>query len=377
VSQLGIVDGVVHFVSDIAEKVERGAEQVEKVAKALGLDKLAKFAGAANKYAKKLKIAPGPILSGGQKIIDKMRETTGKGDPERAPAYGDAGRAFHAARDTLTKAHPNSQWEGTGAKMYSERNSEQENVTTTLGDTDMQVATIISGEADQLVRLRHILDYNHNLLADVGQWTQWLGTAGPEGKALQAAVEGFYVAMALDQCTPQMWNMHNDANANAAAIRSLHDVYQQMKSRVTISDSAGDFDPRNTGSTPPGPPTPGAPPSGGAPPAGQPSIPSVPAPAPTVPPAPVVPAPAAAPAAPAVPAAVVAPAASASPAAPAAGAAPAAPGGPRNERPAQKLSAPAVSNVRSGAASDASGGRAPVEPPSAEAETANPAQTQT
>lgn len=380
---MGILDGVTHFISDIADKVEKGAEAVERVAKAVGLDKVAKFAGSVNKYAKALKIAPGPILSGGQKIIDKMRDATGKGDPERAAAYGDAGRAFHAARDTLAKAHPTSQWEGTGAKMYSERNSEQENVTATIGDTDMQVATIISSEADQLVRLRRILDYNHDLLADVGEWTQWLGTLGPEGKAAQALVEGFYVAMALEQCTPEMWQMHNDANANAAAIRGLRDVYQQARSKVTISDSTGDFDPRNTGPTPPGPPTPGAPPPASTPPAGQSPAPGGPASAlpPPAAPAPAAPAPvpaAPAPAAPAYAAPVAAPAARTSPAPPAAASSgSAAPGGPRYQLPAQSLSTRSASNPGTGAASGSSGGRAPVELPATEAETANSTQTQT
>lgn len=367
-SNVGIVDGFVHIVTDTADKVKQGAEWVEKVAEKVGLPTVAKYAGNVGKYAGKLAVAPGPILSGGQKIIDKMRDTTGEGDPERAAAYGDAGRAFHAARDTLANAHPNSAWEGTGAKMYSQRNAEQENVTTTLGDTDMQVATIISSEADQLVRLRRILDYNHNLLADVGQWTQWLGTLGPEGKAAQATVEGFYVAMALDQCTPEMWQMHNSSNANAAAIRGLRDVYQQAKSKVTISDSVGDFDPRNTG------PAPGAPAPSGGPPANEPSVPSgpVPAPVPSAPAGPSGPASAAPPAVP-MPAGPVVPApmpAASTPAAavaPAASAAPTATGGGlKGRQPSQKLSAPTISNAGPGVAPGRSSERAPVENPSAE-----------
>lgn len=359
---MGFVDDVFHFVTDTADKVKGGAEKVEKIAKKVGLDRLAKLAGSVGKYAGKLAVAPGPVLSAGQKIIDKMRETTGNGDPERAAAYGDAGRAFHTVRDVLATAHPNAQWEGTGAKTYSQRNSQQENVTITIGDTDMEVATIISGEADQLVRLRRILDYNHNLLADVGQWTQWLGKLGPEGEAAQFAIEGFYVALALEQCTPEIWQMHNHANDNAAAIRRLHDVYQQAKSRVVIPDSAGDFDPHNTGPAPKGPGVPGTPPGGGAPPPGQPDVPSVP-PAPNAPsPVPTPTNPAPPPNAPQAPPAVPAPSAPVR-AAPATGAAPAASG---NRPSTQKLSAPVGSNITAGAGPGASGGRAPVSsPPSA------------
>jgi hypothetical protein len=265
---MGFFDDVVEVVTDAAEKVEKGAEWVGKVAKKVGLDKIAQVAVATSKFAGKLAVAPTPVLQKGQKLIERMHKATGDGDPERAKSFGDAARKFQATGDTLAKAHPGQGWEGgTASKAYDERTSDQESRVATLADADSQVAAIVSREADQINDVRKILDYNHQLLADVGAHTQYLGTLGPEGKALQYSIETFYVAMAMDQCVPKMWQMHNEANENAAAIRNVRGIYQQVASGVTISDSSGDFNPKGL------PPMP-------APRPGQPSSPTTPAPAP-------------------------------------------------------------------------------------------------
>lgn len=242
---MGLFDSVSEVVSGTAEKVAKGAEWVGKVAEKVGLDKIADAAKSVSKGAGKLAVAPTPVLKNGQKLIERMRKATGDGDPERGESFGDAARKFKAVQDTLAKAHPGQGWEGgTASKAYDERASDQEKHVVTLADADSQIATIVSREADQLRGVRKILDYNHQLLADVGTYTQWLGGLGPEGRALQYSIESFYVTMAVDQCVPKMWQMHNDANANAAAIRQVTNaMYQQVASGVVISDSSNDFDP--------------------------------------------------------------------------------------------------------------------------------------
>ncbi|ORV06971.1 EspA/EspE family type VII secretion system effector [Mycobacterium celatum] len=242
---MGFFDAIGDVVSETAEKVEKGAEWVGKVAEKVGLDKIADAAKSVSKYAGRLAVAPTPILRNGQKVIEKMLKATGEGDPERAESFGNSSRKFKASHDTLAKAHAGQGWEGgTASKAYNERTGEQVNWVTTLADGDSQVATIVSREADQLNGVRKILHYNHQLLADVASHTQWLGSLGPEGKALQATIEGFYVGMAMDQCVPKIWQMHNEANANAAALRQVtNTMYQQVASGVVVSDSSNDFDP--------------------------------------------------------------------------------------------------------------------------------------
>ncbi|WP_283016179.1 EspA/EspE family type VII secretion system effector, partial [Mycobacterium kyorinense] len=194
---MGFFDAIGDVVSETAEKVEKGAEWVGKIAEKVGLDKIADAAKSVSKYAGKLAVAPTPILRNGQKVIEKMLKATGEGDPERAESFGNSSRKFRASHDTLAKAHAGQGWDGgTASKAYNDRTGEQENWVTTLADGDSQVATIVSREADQLNDVRKILNYNHQLLADVGSHTQWLGSLGPEGKAMQATIEGFYVGMA-------------------------------------------------------------------------------------------------------------------------------------------------------------------------------------
>ncbi|MCV7259624.1 EspA/EspE family type VII secretion system effector [Mycobacterium shimoidei] len=247
---MGFFDVVGDVVADTAEKVKKGADWVARVARNVGLDKIARAAENVSKGVGKLAVAPTPILRSGQKLIERMRKATGDGDPERGESFADASGKFKAVQDTLATAHPGQGWEGgTASQAYDQRTGDQENRVVTLADADSQIATIVNREADQLNDVRKILDYNHQLLADVGEHTQWLGSLGPEGKALQATIESFYVTMAMDQCVPKMWQMHNDANANAAAIRNVRDVYHQVGAGVVISDSSGDFNPKGLSST--------------------------------------------------------------------------------------------------------------------------------
>jgi hypothetical protein len=50
--------------------------------------------------------------------------------------------------------------------------------------------------------------------------------------------------MAMLECGPRMWQMHNDANDNASRIREAMNMYKDVASKVNISDSNNDFDPR-------------------------------------------------------------------------------------------------------------------------------------
>ncbi|MGX9788079.1 EspA/EspE family type VII secretion system effector [Mycobacterium sp. MMS18-G62] len=239
------VDDVVDTVSDVAEKVEKGAEWVAETAEQLGLGPVARVAKTVGKFAGKLAIAPTPVLEGGQKVIEKMIDSAGgDNEPEHGEAFGNGSRAFEAQLQTLRTAHPGQLWEGgTASKAYAERTHEQENRVATLSEADIEIAQILTGEADQLRLLRKVLVHQHQFLADFGSYTQYLSTLGPEGKAAQYTLETWAVSMAMMECIPRMWDMHNNANDNAARVREAIDMYKDVASKVVISDSNNDFDP--------------------------------------------------------------------------------------------------------------------------------------
>jgi hypothetical protein len=239
-----VVENVYDFVTDAAGKVRNAAAVVEFVAKRANLADIADVAKSVGKSASPLHIAPTPVLVGGQKVIQGMLGTTGDGDPESGEAFGDSSRAFDNPKQSLAAAHTNSSWEGGPAPAaYERRVGEQENRVATLADADSQVASIVSREAGELVETRRILNGLHNWLAEYGEYTQTLGVIPEVGKAIQMQTEMLAVGMALKDASTKMWDMHNNANANAAAVRQALWMYQQVSTAATEQDSIGDFDP--------------------------------------------------------------------------------------------------------------------------------------
>jgi hypothetical protein len=239
-----VVGNVYDFVTDAAGKVKGAAQVVEFVAKRAKLADIADVAKSVGKSASPLNIAPTAVLVGGQKVIQGMLSTTGDGDPESGEAFASGSRAFADPQKSLADAHPNSSWEGGPApEAYQRRVGEQENRVATLADADSQVASIVSREAGELVETRRVLDGLHNWLAEYGEYTQTLGVIPEVGKAIQMQAEMVAVTMALKDASAKMWDMHNNANANAAAVREALGMYQQVSTAATQQDSIGDFDP--------------------------------------------------------------------------------------------------------------------------------------
>ena len=239
-----VVGNVYDFVTDAAGKVRNAAQVVEFVAKRAKLADIADVAKSVGKSASPLNIAPTAVLVGGQKVIQGMLSTTGDGDPESGEAFASGSRAFADRKKSLADAHPNSSWEGGPApEAYQRRVGEQEIRVATMADADSQVASIVSREAGELVETRRVLDGLHNWLAEYGEYTQTLGVIPEVGKAIQMQAEMVAVGMALKDASAKMWDMHNNANANAAAVREALAVYQQVSTAATQQDSIGDFDP--------------------------------------------------------------------------------------------------------------------------------------
>jgi len=241
-----ITSNVFDFVTDAAGKIKQAGQVIETVAKRAGLEKLVNFGKAVGKYAGPLAIAPTPVLQGGQKSIEAMRWATGSDDDgtESGEGFANGSRDFRIQLDAQAKLHPDSTWDGGSApRAYEKRVDEQEGRLAMLRDADAQVASIISREAGELIETRRILDNLHNWLAEYGEYTQTLGVIPVVGKYIQYDAEILAVAMALKDATSKMWEMHNNANTNAAGVRSALALYQEVSMTATQQDSVGDFDP--------------------------------------------------------------------------------------------------------------------------------------
>jgi hypothetical protein len=239
------VGDIVEEVVDVGGKIEDGFEYVAETADRMGLGKLAQFARVAGKVTGIVDIAPTPILVGGQKAIDVMKWSTGEGEPEGGEAFGNGSRAFKKVAPTLHDATPNDNWEGGSASgLYARRNGEQEGRVVILADADIAVAGVIANEADQIRHTRTILDNESQFLADFGKYSQWLGSIPRYGKVMQAEVETAAVLSALQTTGSEMWDMHNNANTNAKAIKDVIDnLYKKVSDTTSVSDSNDDFDP--------------------------------------------------------------------------------------------------------------------------------------
>jgi len=210
-----------------------------------GLGRVADAARMVGRAAKALTIAPTPILRGGQFTIEQILATCGEGEPmERGEAFRDGASAFKAVGERLVAARPGSAWQGTAAKNYANKVSEQENDVAVMVDADTDMATNISDEADLVYRLRELLTRQHQWLADIGSWTQYLGAGGAPGRVMQVEIESWAVGMAMMECLPAAWNTWSDARGIADKIDTItRDEYTKTANEVTISDSTGDFDP--------------------------------------------------------------------------------------------------------------------------------------
>jgi len=237
---------IMNEVADIPGKVEDAAEKLASIADRLGLGKVADVARTVGKTAGVLDIGPTPILVGGQKAIQAMLWATGSNDREIESGEGffNGSRAFRDERQSLTHADPDSTWDGGSApRAYERRLDDQLDRLSILVDADSDVATIVSREAGEIIETRRILENLHNWLAEYGKYTQTLGVIPGVGKALQMEAEMLAVGLALKDAGDKMWEMHDDANTNAAGVREALALYEDVSMSATQQDSVGDFDP--------------------------------------------------------------------------------------------------------------------------------------
>ncbi|WP_197373172.1 EspA/EspE family type VII secretion system effector [Mycolicibacterium baixiangningiae] len=254
---MGLLGDIWRTVQDTAEKAEQAAKWVEETAEKVGLDKIAGLARNVGKFAGKLVVGPTPILQGGQKVIETMLDMAGEGDPTTGEILRDSATRFTAQLNPLKGASPDDRWQGHAANNYADRNNEQQKFVAMLADADSQIRDILHDEARDVLHMRRELERQHNWLADFGQFSQWIGRLGPEGKAAQISMETWAVAMAVPPCVRETYDMSQSANDNATEIRMVKEnLYEKVAQQATISDSLNDFDPpRRTPRA--GPPAPG------------------------------------------------------------------------------------------------------------------------
>lgn len=240
---LEFVDDVVDTVTDAAGKIKNAAKVVEVIAKKGDLLDVVDFAKGVGKWASPLAIAPTPILVGGQKIIQGMRWTTGDGDPVVGTAFIAGARAFGDLDQRFASARPDSSWSGGSApRAYERRVDKQQTHVAIMRDADRDVGSVMSREAGEINEARRILDDLHNNLAEIGEYTKWLGV-GQIGKVAQFAVETTAVSQALWEATEKLLEMQDCANNNAASVNTADEMYKSVATEATQQDSSGDFDP--------------------------------------------------------------------------------------------------------------------------------------
>lgn len=243
---MGLLDDLWKDVRDTAKYVGKIAAKIEKIARRAGLEDIARWASWISKSADVLRIAPGPILEGGQLAIKAMLSLTGEDTetgPERGKSFVISTEGYKSVTPTLDKAKKQHAWEGSAAHNYHTQVDNQISNVATMIDAEGSMHPILDREANQILDTRQHLRREHNWLADVGQVTMVLSAIPGYGKAMQAAVEFEAVSVSLADCSHKMWQMHNEANANAADVRKVIEDYKTVAQRSPVDDSFEGFDP--------------------------------------------------------------------------------------------------------------------------------------
>lgn len=169
--------------------------------------------------------AGSPVLAAGQRIIEGIKLTTGVGDPDTGTRFGVGAQGFAAALQTLTAAFPGNGWDGTGSTTYTGRNEKLVDDSQAMAEADQLVASVLNREAEQISAIRDGLDRQSDWLGSMSVVTGAVGSLTPAGHAAQARAEMEMVARAVGESTSQLMTMHDNAGANAAAVRDAVSLY--------------------------------------------------------------------------------------------------------------------------------------------------------
>ncbi len=191
-------------VREVGETLTKSSVQTDRIADAAG------FA---------LDVIGSDLLDYGQMIIDRMKNTTGQGDPTRGDVFGRGQSAFQQADITLQSAAPNDSWDGSAAHAYADQNGRQQLRSDAMADADHEVHKVIYRESAQITLRRRFLDDQSNFLANTSYVTFPLQFIPRYGGAIKMAVELAALQTALGESAYQLYQLHSEASQNAADLQ--------------------------------------------------------------------------------------------------------------------------------------------------------------
>jgi hypothetical protein len=167
----------------------------------------------------------GEIVDAGQLIIERMRRTTGVGEPENGDRFGQGWSRFNDANEMLTSAFPNDSWAGSGASAYGDQNRAQTSRTNAVALIDREVHSVIARQACQVKYHREKLDDQAKFLTDLHYMAAFLPGVG---KATKTSVEAAAVNAALEPCSAEVQELSREANQNAAELQQALSRYADV-----------------------------------------------------------------------------------------------------------------------------------------------------
>jgi hypothetical protein len=170
----------------------------------------------------------GEIVDAGQLVIERMRRTTGVGEPENGDRFGQGWSRFNDASEMLKSAFPNDSWEGSGADAYADQNRAQTGRTSVVALIDKDVHSVIARQASQVKHHRDKLDDQAKFLTDLHYMATALAFVPGVGKATKTSVEVVAVTAALEPCTAEVRELSREAAQNAAELQQAVSRYADV-----------------------------------------------------------------------------------------------------------------------------------------------------
>jgi EspA/EspE family len=170
----------------------------------------------------------GEIVDAGQLVIERMRRTTGVGEPENGDRFGQGWSRFNGASEMLMSAFPNDSWEGGAADAYVDQNRAQTGRTSAVALIDKDVHAIIARQARQVRYHRDRLDGQAKFLTDLHYMATALAFVPGVGKATKTSVEAAAVNAALGPCTAEVQELSREAAQNAAELQQAVSRYADV-----------------------------------------------------------------------------------------------------------------------------------------------------
>lgn len=168
------------------------------------------------------------IVDAGQLVIERMRRTTGVGEPENGDRFGQGWSRFNGASETLMSAFPNDSWEGGAADAYVDQNRAQTGRTSAVALIDKDVHSIIARQARQVRYHRDRLDGQAKFLTDLHYMATALAFVPGVGTATKTSVEAAAVNAALEPCRSEVQELSREAAQNAAELQQAVSRYANV-----------------------------------------------------------------------------------------------------------------------------------------------------